>query len=316
MKTIRNFVIAAICILSTFAASAQSADKGVYLSVSLDKESVANLPEQSYSYLLNKMKQIVSQNGVAADGELSQFTLECNVAVTDKNITGGAPAKISERVEFSFYVKDIVGKKSFGNITVFSKGVGDNENKAMISAIKNISAVNKDLKSFLSETCNSIVDYYNANADVIIKEAKLLSKAKKYDEALFLLCVIPQSSGDKYIEALNVAEQIYKDFVNNSANENLAKAQSLWAAGRNQKAAEKAAEYLGAITSEADCYKQAQTLMKDMAAVMDKDKEYKQQMEAQEKAREHEATMSSVEAMKQIALSYQAKEMQRGRIVL
>ena len=180
MKTIKSLLVTAICVLSVFVAKAQSDAKGVYLSVSLDKESVTNLPEQSYSYLLNKMKQIVNLNGVGADGELSQFSLECNVAVSDKNITSGAPVKISEKVEFSFYVKDIVGKKSFGNITVYSKGVGDNENKAMISAIKNISAVNKELKSFLAETCTKIVDYYMANADVIIKEAKLLSKAKKY----------------------------------------------------------------------------------------------------------------------------------------
>ena len=106
------------------------------------------------------------------------------------------------------------------------------------------------------------------------------------------------------------------DYVNNKANENFAKAQSICASGRDARAAELAAEYLGEITPDASCYAESLKLMRDMGVVLDKDKEYKQKMEAQEKAREHESTMSSIEAMKQIALSYQARELQRGKLIL
>ena len=308
------YILIAFLTIST-STLAQDKDTGVYLSVSLDKDS-DYLPGQSQNYLLNKMKQIVSANGISADGGLSQFTLECNLIASDKNIVSGAPAKVAETVEFTFYIKDIVGQKSFGNISIASKGVGDNENKAMISAIKNISPSNKNLQKFLEDGAKKIVDYYNTNADQIIRSAKMLANTKQYDQALFMLCVIPQAFGEKYELALETAEQIYKDYVNNKANENFAKAQSIWASGRDARAAELAAEYLGEITPDASCYAESLKLMRDMGVVLDKDKEYKQKMEAQEKAREHESTMSSIEAMKQIALSYQARELQRGKIIL
>lgn len=270
-----------MCLAMLFPVSelaAQTVSKKVPLSVYVS-EQAEYIPAIAQSAMTDKLRQVVAVNGMAATDDAGQFFITCIPNVTDKQIIGGAPTKIAQKMDLTFYVADAFGQKVFGTATVPTRGVGDNENKAYISALRQVSASQPALKKMIEESNAKIIAYYNEQGDNIIKKARTLGLAKQYEEAFFQLSLIPEACEVPYAKALDVAAELFKKYIDDEAAANLAKARSIWAAGQDSEAAYAAAEYLGQITPDASCYPQAVALSKEISARVSKtiDWEQKQQ---------------------------------------
>lgn len=221
------------------------------------------LPAGARTYASTKLKQIISNNGLAANDNFSRFFLSLEVIPITKDIVPGPPMKISERVQITFFLCDYFDQKVFASTSIERAAVGDNETKCFVNAVKGINVNAKELTSFMSQGKQKILDYYNANCTNIIKKADQLAFQKQYEAALYELSSVPEVC-DCYDQALVKTKEVYQAYVDNQCYQNLQQAKAAWASGQNSASAEIAGEYLAQILPDAKCYGEAETLFAEI----------------------------------------------------
>jgi hypothetical protein len=238
---------------------------------------VENIPLSARNNLQNKMGQILTKNGIAGSvGYQNPFIITPNVSVLSKNIVAGAPPKIALTLEITFYIGDGINGVKYGSATVNVKGVGSNENKAYLSAFKNIKNNNPELTKLIDLSKNRILEYYNDNCNFILKEVDNLTSQNKFNEALYTLTSIPKVSKDCFNNAQDKIAFIYTQKINRDCEILLNKAKNAWNNGQNFEAAQNASHFLNQIEPEAKCYSQVKYLANSIKVGIQKntDKEW------------------------------------------
>lgn len=268
----RRFIltlVAAATLLSAVAQPAKRVPIGVY--VPSDNNIV---PELAQSTLTNKLRQIVTANGMGADNH-STFFITCSVNLTDKEVIGGAPTKIVQKADVTFYIADAQNQRVYETITVSTRGVGDNENKAFVSAFKGIQPTSADMKAFVGRANEKIIKYYESQIENFIQRSDALAKLGDYDEALFLLSQIPDVC-DGYDKVNAAAINVYQKKLDEESIAALQKAKTAWAAGQNYAAAMEAADYLALVSPYASCYADAEKLIANIRNYVNAQRSYDQ----------------------------------------
>lgn len=205
-----------------------------------------NIPAEASMHLVNKLNQLLMQNGIANDDPCNRFVLTTKVSIITKDIVPGPPSKVSMNIDFTFIVGDAEENKQFESVTISTIGVGINENKAFIAAIKNIKPNNPELVSLLDKSKKEIVDYYTLRCSEIKASAIREANARNYDKAVYLLMQIPDVS-DCAQECQELAIKYSLEHINNSAAELLNKAKALWASSPNADGASVVADVISSI---------------------------------------------------------------------
>ncbi|MBS3738253.1 hypothetical protein [Mesohalobacter halotolerans] len=258
MKNI--LIILVICVLGFSVSKAQNNlekidDLGRIAIVPYVANQVENIPLSAKNNLQSKMAQILTANGIAGSTNYnSRFIITPNVSVLSKDVVAGAPPKVALVLEVAFYIGDGVSGTKFGSTAITVKGVGRNENKAYLSAFKNISSSNSQIKNLVDKAKEQILAYYNDGCDFIIKEAESLTKQNKFDEALFSLTSVPFVSKECFNKAQDMAADVYKQKINRDCDILLNMANNAWNSGQNYEAAKKAGFYLNQIEPDSKCY--------------------------------------------------------------
>lgn len=263
--------------LAAMAAVAQGAEKKSVPLTVIVPEQAEYVPTIAQSALADKMRQIVNVNGMGATDNAGQFFMTCVMNVAEKQVLGGAPMKIAQKIDATFYIADAFNQRVFGTETVTVRGVGDNENKAVIAAVRQLSPAAPALKSLVTTANVRILAYYEEQCENILLKARTLARARAYEEAFFQLSLVPEAC-DCYGRILKEAEALFQDFIDFRAEQNLAKARSIWAAGMNRDAAAEAAEYLAQILPDAKCYPRAEALLKEINSRVKDDIEFDRQL--------------------------------------
>ena len=165
MKTI----LFSILMFSSILALAQNSQDRIFVYSSFPNS--YSVPVEACKQLEIKMEQILSQNGISSTDPSNRFVMTCKPSVLTKNVVPGPPQKISLAVDFNFIVGDAVEDKIYEMFTVNSIGVGTNETKAYIAAIKNIKTQNEEVKQFIKKAKEEIVSYYELRCGQIKDEA-------------------------------------------------------------------------------------------------------------------------------------------------
>ncbi|MBQ2142091.1 MAG: hypothetical protein II204_02930, partial [Alistipes sp.] len=100
MKKILLTALAIVSVVGAMAQNKLSVPMGIYIDAG-----ASNVPTHAQSVLENKMKQIVTINGVGSSDN-SQFFITCFVNDLEKHVLGGAPIKHVQTSEISFYIAD------------------------------------------------------------------------------------------------------------------------------------------------------------------------------------------------------------------
>lgn len=268
--------------LTVVSAAVAAGTKSVPLTIAVP-EQAEYVPQAARAALENKMRQIADLNGMSATGDAGQFFLTCVVTVQDKQVVGGAPVKIAQQVDVTFYVADAVNEKVFGMANVSARGVGESETKSLLSALRQIAPAQPALKTLITESSAKIIAYYEEQCDNIIRKARTLAEARAYPAAFFQLSLVPEQCAC-YGKILAEAERLVLEYREFEAQAMLAKARAVWSAGMDRDAAAEAAEYLAQIPHDAKCHAQALELMKEIKARVKDDIDFdRKQLEWEQK---------------------------------
>ena len=116
------------------------------------------IPSEAKNLLITKLNQITSNNGMGGSQANRRFIITANVNVGTKDIIAGPPQMIAQNLEVTLFVGDAVTNTIFSNTTLSLNGVGTNENKAFIDALKTINPKNKEVLAFLVEGKTKIIN--------------------------------------------------------------------------------------------------------------------------------------------------------------
>jgi len=213
-----------------------------------------------------------------------RFIITANVNVGTKDIIAGPPQMIAQNLDVTFFIGDAVENKSFCNSTISLKGVGTNENKAYIDALKKINPKNPDIQKFVEEGKNKIVTYYNTQCDFIIKNALTLKKQGNYDEAIYQLSIVPDVCQECYFRCLDTLTSIFQQRVDADCNQKLKQAKTVWAAEQNPDGAEKAADIVNQINPLATCQPEVDVFIKSIEAKLKADEQARWQFKLKQYA--------------------------------
>ncbi|MCM1028822.1 MAG: hypothetical protein NC342_00450 [Pseudoflavonifractor sp.] len=251
------------------------------------------------NYITNKLKSLTSTSDVLGAIENAQFAIALNYSFRDKQILSGSPTKIIYVIEATFQIIDLKGNRNFATYTKDIKGIGNNEQKALINAFQKINSNDENLKKFLREGNNKIIDYYNANYEQIISKARLLASTKHFDEALYNLMTIPECCNG-YGLVMEVSSTIYQQFIDQHCNENLAQARAAWIASPNRDGAMSASIFISEIYPDAGCYEDAIHLANEIKKQMGEEWKFAMKQWDDNISLERQR----IEAMREIGISF------------
>ena len=212
-----------------------------------------NIPEASMDYLLNNLSSAVTADGLAAQNEyMTQFVLMPKVNVASKSIITNTQTQVVLNIDISLQVVDGMNGTLYASSIVNVKGVGTNETKAYNSAFRSINKKQQQIVVLVKTAKQKILSYYEAEADNIIKKANLLATKNNYEEAFYLLSMIP-SQCSKFDASISAGLSLWEKYKNYSCNTNLAKAEAIWISGQDYNAAIEAGKYLSQILPDSEC---------------------------------------------------------------
>ncbi len=210
--------------------------------------------------LNNKLSQIASKNGMGGIAFNPRFIITPNITVLTKDLTPTAPPMTAFTLEITFYIGDGIDGKLFANTSFEVKGVGTNETKAYIAALKQIKPAHPNLKNLIDEGKTKIIEYYNSHCDFIQKEALTKADRKEYDEAIASLLAVPEVCKDCYDACQDLTIKVFKMKMENECAENIQKA----TVAKTNNDWDEAASFLTTILPDISCYNNAQSLLKEI----------------------------------------------------
>ena len=217
----------------------------------------------------NKLRQLLSANGVSGSLDFHSFALVPEFEVMGKSVTPGPPKQIVYQLMLSLKVMNIDDGVVFSSYSTEMNGVGTSESAAYSDAVKRLSPKNQEMKHFIFEAQDRIIDYYNKNAERTLAKARMLAKTRKYDEALYVLMSIPECTNG-YDAAMQMMVEVWQARVNLEGMKLLTKAQAIWGARTDSEAAMEAANLLAQIDPESNSYAAAGELMREIKAKAEK----------------------------------------------
>ncbi|MBI9069333.1 MAG: hypothetical protein JEZ09_18695 [Salinivirgaceae bacterium] len=166
------------------------------------------IPQGAKNMLLNKMKQICSKNGMSGDGENPFFVMDATIDILSKELTPTAPPMHALNLQINFFIKDVVNNNVYSETSIEIKGVGTNETKAYIAAIKNINTSKGQFKALVDRGKTKILEFYNSDCDFIISKAKALQKQGSNGEAIKVLKSVPKVCLECYDKCMAILSEI------------------------------------------------------------------------------------------------------------
>jgi hypothetical protein len=265
---------------------------------------VEGLPASAKRMLNNKLSQIASKNGMGGSALNPRFIITPNITVLTKDITPTAPPMTAMTLEVTFYIGDGIDGKLFANSSIEVKGVGTNETKAYIAALKQIKPAHPDLKNLIEEGKTKIIEFYNSQCDFIIKEAHTLEAQNEFDAAILKLTSVPDVCQECYDKCMAAVEPIYKKQIDRECKIKMAKANSIWNANQTVDAANEAGEYLSNVDPSSACFGEAQSLTNQIAAKVKELNQQEWKFKLKEQQDDVDMKKATIKAIRDIGVAY------------
>jgi molecular chaperone DnaK (HSP70) len=292
-----------------FTALAQDVSMCVYLPKNTE------IPEASMRNLQTQLEKIATQNGNADFAVCDRFILTAKVDVLQKDIVAGPPQRISQTVNITLQVGDVVENKLYASYAFTAVGIGTNLTKAYMDAFKRIQKNDKQIADFMLEAKKKIIQYYAQQCEKIYTDANNLAKRQQYDEAIYQLACVPDIGSECYARCQDALVEIYQDKINAEGRQSLNKAQTVWAKTQNEEGAKEATAYLQQINPNADCQDKVAELINEISSKIRQDQEQAWQFQLQQYndmiQQEREAARNvqelrkmGIQAAKEIAVAY------------
>ncbi len=266
MKTTKNIFLAMCAAVAlNFGTNAQNTagkleDVGRLTLAAYVPPQIDQMPDAARSSLSNKISQIVTQNGMGGSARNERFILTANIVINTKDILPGPPPMHAYTLDITFFIGDGIEGTKFASKTVTVKGVGTNETKAYMEAIKMVKPTDPALQSFVEEGKKKIMAYYNSKCDFIIKDAQTMASQNDFDGAIYKLVSVPDVCKECYDKCMTAVAPMYQKKIDRECKMKLAEATGIWNASQDMAAADNAGALLATIEPSSSCYGEAKAL--------------------------------------------------------
>jgi hypothetical protein len=266
------------------------------------------LPAEAKNLLETKLNQITTNNGMGGSQINPRFIITASVNVGTKDIIAGPPQLIAQNLDITLFVGDALTNTKFAKLTLSLKGVGTNENKAFIDALKTLNPKNKEIVSFLSEGKDKIIAYYTSQCDFILSNADALAKQYRFEDAIFNLMTVPEVCTTCFQQSRAKANLIFEQKAKAECAEKLKQAKVIWAAEPNESGAQKASEILQSIIPSDECRQSMLQLATEIKVKLKADQQKVFELAQQELNQRYALKEIRLKAQREIALSYINKQ--------
>lgn len=254
--------------------------------------------------LLDKLTQLVTQNGLGYKGYDNRFVISTNIQNISESRTSTIPAKTVLKISVTLYVGD--GKEgtlfSSGNIEL--KGIGKNREEAYRSALYKIRPNNKEVVQCLEVGKNRILVYYDSIGESIMQQAEGLAASGDYDNAINSLFTIPMPCKHYQLAQAMIAKYS-RERIEHDNKELLIKAKSVWSAGMDEVGAERAMNILDKVKYPSNSIStQVNKLCSEIASHLKQLSNQRWRMEMQQMQNRHRKEMAHIQSDKERSLAY------------
>lgn len=267
------------------------------------------IPSEAGKQLERKMIQLLTSNGISSQDVNNRFIITAKADITSKDIVASTPQRVSEKIDLTFIIGDMVENKIFETITIPLIGIGTNENKSFISAINQVKPQKAELVEFLDHAKQKIVDYYAVRCSQIIKDAQKQASANNYDEAIYQLMLVPDIC-DCAKECQNLMIEYTIKRNNAQAAQLFNEAKARWAASPTSEGASDVADIIARIPVGTSSQKNVDALIKSINTKLreDEKREWAFKMKQYDDAQEKEKREYQLRVDKQIADNQMKRE--------
>lgn len=223
----------------------------------------ANIPSYAISVVENKLSQIVAKQGLGSNAIDQRFVITANLVEVSKEITATAPPMVALKLTPTIYIGDIITGDLYASCELPEiKGVGNNETKAYLSAVKAIRTNNPAIVQCIEEGKTKIIEFYNSQIDFIMAEAESMVESQQYDEAMIKLAAVPEICKDAYIKATKKIGEVFQKKIDLEGDKLYNEANSTWNTAKNKESAEKVVELLAQINPLSAAAEKGRALVK------------------------------------------------------
>lgn len=249
--------------VATLMGAQNKSNDGISLGTYIPRQT-ERMPVSAKKMLVNRLAQIITKNGISKHPYNSRFVLVPNVSVLSKDITPTAPPKTALNLNVTLYIGDGISGTLFASESIELKGVGNNETKAYISAIKRLSPKSPAVLEFIEVGKGKIIEYYNSNCANFLKQISALEAQNKFEEALIIATNIPEAS-TCFNKVEPKIKELYKKVIDRDCRIKLERASAIWTANQDLDAANQAGRILSSIEPEGSCHGNVKSLYAKIA---------------------------------------------------
>lgn len=262
------------------------------------------IPAEACRNIETRMQRMLANNGYGDNGYIERFVLTAKIDVISKDFVPSTPARVSEKLEVTFFVGDVIENKLYASVTIMLQGIGTNENKALISAFSKINPNQKNLVDMLSLAKSKIIDFYINHCTEEIRKAQTMVSMGDYDEAIARMMAVPNVCSDCYARCQENAVNFYQQKIDAFALQQLNKARNAWMKGQDAAHAEEIAEYLNAISPFSASYSEAEKLRNMISVKLHADEKYVRKMETKSYEDSIAFKKSMIKACRDVGLAW------------
>lgn len=260
------------------------------LSIRVQQPEREYLSASSCRLLQTKMTQVLTRHGISKDMPSNRFVLTAKANLLSKDIIAGSPARVSEQIELTFIIGDVIDNIKYGTFVLTLTGIGLNEEQAIQQAIRIVKTNDPGWEGFLNDAKSKIVAYYQDNEAKIIRDAEILVSQGRYEEALYGLAMVPDACGSCYKHCRDKMLEINQQRIDEEGRSLLSQAKAAWAKSPDASGAEQAYPMIAAIDPKASCYHEVDPFLKQVTRklVADDRREWEFKMKQYEDAKARE----------------------------
>ena len=285
MRKILLFLIASA---AAYGVIAQDLSDYGRISINAVQPSYDNIPAEASQYLENRLRRLIALHGMTDNGLSERFVLTAKINIISKDIVPTTPSRVSQKMEVTLYIGDVVENKVYNSVSVSLAGIGTNETKSFISAFQNLPINTPAVKTFVEEAKYRIGTYYTENCQAILTEANRLAQNQHYDAAIYKLVAVPNVCSECFEKCQAAAQKIYTQKINAEGTLLLQQARNKWVAKKDYPSAEGALAILSQINVQAACLPQADKLIGEIDSKLCAD----EQREWEFKVRQYEDNLA------------------------
>lgn len=266
--TYKLLIIACLAAINLFAVRAQTVDDFGRITLRIQIPADNNLPQEARILLETRMREMITHFGVGSSSINSRFVMEARVNVLSKDIVPGPPQRVSQRVEISFFMGDVVKQKVFSSAAITQIGVGTNENTSFIASIRQINPRNERFGSMINEGKAGIIAFYQMECESILREAESLAVQGNFSRAIFNLAQIPDVCTECYQRGLELQGQIFTRKIESEGMSAFTQAKAIWAESPNSQGAGRVSRLISRINPRVSFIQDVNLFASSVSAVV------------------------------------------------